>query len=53
MAESAQATTSPPDVERSEAAPPDQSPRQRFFGSTPFLILVALVVAIAVKTFLV
>jgi signal peptidase I len=53
MAEAASATSSSDDVEGHGLAPPDQGSKRRVVGSTPFLILVALVVAVAVKTFLV
>jgi signal peptidase I len=33
--------------------PPERSRRRRFFGSTPFLVLLALVIAVLVKSFLI
>lgn len=54
MAEPASATTPSRDVEPAAPAPADApTHKRRIVGSTPFLILVALVVAVAVKTFLV
>ncbi|MEX2421091.1 MAG: signal peptidase I [Actinomycetota bacterium] len=43
----------PPTHEEEPKTPADQPPARRFVGSTPFLILVALCVAILIKTFVV
>jgi signal peptidase I len=43
----------PPTQDRETKTPADQPPARRFVGSTPFLILVALGVAILIKTFIV
>jgi signal peptidase I len=49
----AEITDAPPEQIAPETAGEDRSRARRFAGSTPFLVLVALAVAIVVKTFLI
>jgi signal peptidase I len=53
MADSARTTAATEHVEPTTSVRPEPTRTKRFVGSTPFLILVALAVAILVKTFLV